>query len=99
MVNSRADVRASPARPLFAQRKRDRQARATLRRFDQPRRSALGVTHRAEYAAFELMEGLGCCEKTVAVRIAHNDTRLLRSDLDNVAIGQFTPALYSPCAL
>jgi hypothetical protein len=75
----------------------ERQKRS--RRLDQPRRSALGVTHCAEYAAFKLMEELGRSEKTITARIAYDDTRLLRSDLDDVAIGQFTPTLYSPCAI
>src|SRR5271166_1213601 len=64
------------------------------RRLDQPRRSTLRVARGAKQAAFELMEGLGSCEKTVTTRIAHDDTRLLRSDLDNVAVGHYTRSLF-----
>jgi hypothetical protein len=65
------------------------------RRLDQPRCSTLRVAHRAKQATFELEEYLGSCEETISAWIAHNDTRLLRSHLDDVTIGHYT-ALYSP---
>ena len=44
--------------------------RHTSRRLNQPRRSTLRIADGAKDLAFELMEGLGSCEKTVAFRIA-----------------------------
>ena len=52
----------------------------------EPDRRALGFAGVAKQLAFERIETVASGEKPVTVRIAHDDSRRLRRDFDNVGV-------------
>ena len=56
-------------------------------------RCALGLPRIAKQPAFQRIEAVGGGEETITAGIAHDDSRRLRRDFDDIGVGHFPGAL------